>query len=39
MTYTWVNGTVSAPEIASAAQSLRSLDTDGDARLSPDELQ
>ena len=33
------DGTVSAPEIASAARSLRSLDTDGDDRLGMDELR
>ena len=33
------DGTVSEAEIASAAQSLRALDTDGDGRLTADELQ
>ena len=33
------DGTVSASEIGSAAQSLRSLDTDGDGRLGMDELR
>ena len=33
------DGTVSAPELASAARSLRSLDTDGDGRLGMDEMR
>ena len=33
------DGSVSGPELASAAQALRALDGDGDGRLTPDELR